>query len=281
MIKRKVLTKKGLFYISSEQEKNFKLAPGDIYTTSKDILPNKNKSYGIRKNHLFITDKPKNINFISSSTNQFISIGTGLIPFLEHDDANRALMGSNMQRQALPLEKNEISLIETGIEKLIAKESQSTIMAKRSGKVKYSNTKKIVIEENIRKIKELKNRSTIQKVKNILNIKCQNKIKKVKKDVYYLENYRKSNQNSYLQQKPIINKNEWVKKGQIIADGAGSLNGKLSLGKNILIGYIGWEGYNFEDAVIINERLINEDIFTSIHIKKYKSFILSDEKGEV
>lgn len=257
------------------------MAPGDLYTTSKNIISNKDKLYGIRKNHSFITDKPKNINFISSSTNQFISIGTGLIPFLEHDDANRALMGSNMQRQALPLEKGEISLIETGIEKLIAKESQSTILAKASGKVKYSNTKKIIIEEKTKQIKKLNNKSTIKKIKTLLNKKYQNKTSKVKRNTYFLENSRKSNQNSYLSQKPIVNKNEWVRKGQIIADGAGSLNGKLSLGKNILIGYIGWEGYNFEDAIIINERLVNEDVFTSVHIKKYKTFILCDEKREV
>lgn len=281
VIKRKVLINKGIFYISSEQEKNFKLAPGDLYTTSKNIIFNKEKYYGIRKNHLFITDKPKNINFISSSTNQFISIGTGLIPFIEHNDANRALMGSNMQRQALPLEKGETSLIETGIEKLIAKESQSTIIAKESGKVKYSNTKKIIIEKKILKIKELYNKSALRKIKNSIREKYQSKIIRAKTNTYFLENSRKSNQNSYLTQKPTVNKNEWVRKGQIIADGAGSLNGKLSLGKNILIGYIGWEGYNFEDAIIINERLVNDDIFTSIHIKKYKTFILSDEKGEV
>lgn len=186
-----------------------------------------------------------------------------------------------MQRQALPLEKSEISLIETGIEKLISKESQSTIIAKESGKVKYSNTKKIIIKEETKEIKKLKNKSSIKKVKSMVHKKYQSKTLKTKKSIYFLENARKSNQNSYLIQKPIVNKNEWVKKGQIIADGTGSLNGKLSLGKNILIGYIGWEGYNFEDAIIISERLINDDVFTSIHIKKYKTFILSDEKGEV
>jgi DNA-directed RNA polymerase subunit beta len=190
-------------------------------------------------------------------------------------------MGSNMQRQALPLERNEISLIETGIEKLIAKESQSTIISKKSGKVKYANTKKIVIEEKIRKIKYINTKSTVEKIKNLANKKYRNDLLKTKEISYFLENPRKSNQNSYLYQKPIVKKNEWIKKGQIIADGAGSLNGKLSLGKNILIGYIGWEGYNFEDAIIINERLVNDDIFTSIHIKKYKTFILNNEKGEV
>lgn len=260
------------------------LAPGDLFKNSKNIISKKqNDTTYIKKNQSFITISKKKINFISSSTNQMISIGTGLIPFLEHDDANRALMGSNMQRQALPLQKKEMSLLETGIETQIAKDSQSTIISKDSGITKFTSSKKIIIKKNIKILKLNKkiNKSEIQKIKNFLKKTKSKKIEKYKKKTYFLEIPRKSNQNSYLQQNSIVNKNDWVKKGQIIADGTGTFKGKLSLGKNILIGYIGWEGYNFEDAIVINERLIKENIFTSIHIKKYKTFIMNNQNGEV
>lgn len=271
--------KKGIFFISPEQEKNLILAPGDLFQTNKNkIKNNENQLINIRKNNIFSTSKAKHIQYISSSTNQLISIGTGLIPFLEHDDANRALMGSNMQRQALPLASKEMPLIETGIEIQIAKESQSTILAKKSGIIKYVSNKKIIINERIKFLSSNKNKSILNKHKNIF--KSKEKIN-TKEKHYFLEKPRKSNQNSYLKQHPIINKWEWVKKGQIIAEGTGTLRGKLSLGKNILIGYLSWEGYNFEDAIVINERLVQEDIFTSVHIKKYKSFIINNEKGEV
>nr|AKL79025.1 RNA polymerase beta subunit [Euglena viridis] len=281
VINKKINLKKGIFFLSAEQEKNLKLAPGDLFNKFKNKkLILENITSCIKKNQSFVTSTNKRINYISSSRNQMISIGTGLIPFLEHNDANRALMGSNMQRQALPLEKKEMPLIETGIETQIAKDSQSTIVAKQTGRVKYSSSKKIIIQRFEKSCKKKINQSIIIKLKNRIKNKY-NKDKNIyKKTIYYLENQRKSNQNSYLEQKSIVRKNEWVKKGQIIADGTGTFQGKLSLGKNILIGYIGWEGYNFEDAIVISEKLVKNDIFTSIHIKKYKTFIINNETGE-
>ena len=234
-----------------------------------------------KKNQSFVTELTKKINFISPSTNQIISIGTGLIPFVEHDDANRALMGSNMQRQALPLLKKEIALIETGIEIQIAKESQSTLIAKTSGKIKFVSNKKIIIKEQLKTISPNINNSLLNKIKkNKRKIFVKKKIA-WKKKLYFLENPRKSNQNNQMQQTSIVKKNQWVKKGQVLADGKGTFQGKLSIGRNILIGYVGWEGYNFEDAIIINERLAKEDIFTSIHVKKYKTFLKNNDDGEV
>lgn len=280
IIKKYIRKDKGIFYLSSEQEKKLNLAPADLFKNNKNKIKGKNnKKIYIRKNQQFKTEKIKNLNFISTSTNQIISIGTGLIPFIEHDDANRALMGSNMQRQALATYKKEKPLIETGIENQIAKNSQSTIKAKQTGIVEFVSNKKIIIRSINNKIKKKTNISLNNKIKkNLINLI---KTKKSKKQIYFLENNRKSNQNTYLQQIPNIIKKEYVKKGQIIVDGNSTFEGILSLGKNILIGYIGWEGYNFEDAIIISDRLIEENIFTSIHIKKYKTFLIKDENEEV
>lgn len=214
-----------------------------------------------------------------------ISTGTGLIPFLEHNDANRALMGSNMQRQAVSLVKKEKPFVRTGLEKAVAKNSESTIIAKNSGVVRYTNHKKVIIYETNQSFEnnnyEKLNFSIIKKIKNRIS-KNPTKISKTFKErVYELEKARKSNQNTFLQQKKIVEKLQWVEKGETIADGNGTYNGELTLGKNLLIGYIGWEGYNFEDAIVINERLVEEDILTSIHIKKYKTFLINNEAGEV
>lgn len=284
VMNKNILNKKGIYYISAEQEKNISIAPSDIFTNlSNKILQKKNNSILIKKNFSFVTSKSKKINFINVSTNQIISIATGLIPFLEHDDANRALMGSNMQRQAMPLQNKELSLIETGVETQIAKESQSTIIAEKSGIIKFASSKKIVLYEKIQLtnlfIDSKFNASTKNRIKKYINNR-KKLSKKFRKKTYFIETPRKSNQNSYLEKKNLTRKNQWVKKGQIIADGAGTFKGKLALGKNILIAYMSWKGYNFEDAVVINERLITENIFTSVHIKKYKTFIINNEDGE-
>nr|YP_009503399.1 RNA polymerase beta subunit [Euglena clara]AXA45453.1 RNA polymerase beta subunit [Euglena clara] len=282
VLKRKIKVKKGIFFISAEKEKNLNLAAGDIYRNVKNKLSNKKKLYYVRKNQSFSASTTQKINFISTSTNQIISVGTGLIPFIEHNDANRALMGSNMQRQALALKKKEMPLIETGMELEIAKESQSTSRAKRSGVIKYQSIKKIVIEEVLNPqtsaIINKKNKSFMEKIKH--NYKVENKNKIYRKIYYELERARKSNQNSYLKQNPTLKEAEWVEKGQIISDGKGTTKGKLTLGRNILIGYIGWEGYNFEDAIVISEKLVKEDTLTSIHIKRYKTYLIKNDNEE-
>jgi DNA-directed RNA polymerase subunit beta len=214
--------------------------------------------------------------------NQIISIGTGLIPFLEHNDANRALMGSNMQRQAVPLIRKEKPIVQTGLEKRVAKDSQSTISAKKSGIIKYVSKKKIIIHEIPNALtKPTTSITLLKKIKNKLKGKKAIKFKSKKKEKHELQQIKKSNQNTIIFQNPTIKENQWIEKGQLIADGTGTNKGKLSLGKNLLIGYIGWEGYNFEDAVVINERLIYEDILTSISIKKFKTFLVNNEIGEV
>jgi DNA-directed RNA polymerase subunit beta len=211
-----------------------------------------------------------------------ISIGTGLIPFLEHNDANRALMGSNMQRQAIPLIYKENPLVETGIEKLIPQECGSTKMSKSSGLAKYVSQNKIIIQEkiveNIKAI-ELNKQPLLNKIKK--QIKEKYYPKQYKQKIYTLEKIKKTNQDTYALQEPVIKKGKWVKRAETLVDSPGTKNGKLALGKNLLVGYMAWEGYNFEDAIVINKRLVENDILTSIHIKKYKSFLINNEIGEV
>lgn len=237
-------------------------------------------------NKLLLNSKSKykkkySINSICSL--QMISMGTSLIPYVEHNDANRALMGSNMQKQALCLIKKELPILGTGTEKLISNISGSNIISKKSGIVKYASMKKIIVHENLnityKKIKNVKKctKSFFNKIKNINNrIKYNNYIKRT----YFLKKEKKSNQSTYKYQIPLVEKNNWIKKGEIIAEGLGTKSGNLSIGKNILIAYMPFKGYNFEDAIIINKTLVKKNTFTSIHIKKYKTFITKNETGE-
>ncbi len=279
-MKSKINKRKGIYFITSQQEKQLLLAPGDLFIDKKE----NRKLTIIRKNKELINKKISEINYISIYPNQMISIGTSLIPFLEHNDANRSLMGSNMQRQAVPLINKEVPIVQTGLERRVAKDSELTITAKKSGIISYSSFKKIIIKEkltnNFNKIME-SNKSIYKKIRHKLKTRYKVNFTNYKKKLYKLEGHQSSNQNTHISQTAIVNKNEWVTKGQLIADSSSTNYGKLAIGKNILIGYIGWEGYNFEDAIVISERLIENNIFKSLHIKKYKTFLFSDETGEV
>ena len=174
------------------------------------------------------------------SPKQLVSVSAALIPFLEHDDANRALMGSNMQRQAVPLLKTEAPLVGTGLERKVAIDSGAVICSKASGIVTAVDAKKIIVTD-----------------------------KKGNEYLHRLLNFEKSNQSMCLHQKPIVDLNEKVKKGQILADGPATSGGDLALGKNILIAFIPWEGYNYEDAILISERLRKDDVLTSLHVEEF------------
>jgi DNA-directed RNA polymerase subunit beta len=183
---------------------------------------------------------PKDVDLMDVSPNQIWSVATALIPFLEHDDANRALMGSNMQRQAVPLLKTESPLIGTGMETRAAVDSGDVVLSGNAGTVDYVDAERIVIETTDGK------------------------------DEYPLVKYRRSNQGTIIHQKPLVDPGEKVRKGQVLADGSSTDNGELALGKNCLVAFMSWEGYNFEDAIIISERLVKDDELTSIHIEEYE-----------
>lgn len=179
---------------------------------------------------------PNKVDYMDVSPKQLVSPATALIPFLEHDDANRALMGSNMQRQAVPLMCTQAPYVGTGMEEVLARDSGSVVISRVSGKVTKVDAREIVIG----------------------------------KTVYPLKNFLRSNANTCVHQKPIVKLGDYVQEGQVIADGVATERGKLALGRNVLVAFMSWRGYNFEDAIILNQRLVKEDVFTSIHIERFE-----------
>lgn len=214
------------------------------------------------------------VEFIDVAPQQIVSISTSLIPFLEHDDANRALMGSNMQRQAVPSVKPEVPLVGTGVEERAAQDSGYVILAAEDGVVKSVDGQKIVVEY-AQVPESLYPLGTLSAVAQMpaAGGKKKKKTTKVKKEstevTYRLENFIRSNQYTALSQFPRVTKGERVKKGQVIADSVASRDGALALGQNLFVAFISWRGYNFEDAVVLSERALREDIFSSIHISDY------------
>jgi DNA-directed RNA polymerase subunit beta len=235
----KVLKTGQPIYLTADIEDFYKIAPADIATNKenyliKNLIP-------VRYKQDFFNVPPSEVDFISISPIQVVSVAASLIPFFEHDDANRSLMGSNMQRQSIPLILPQKPIVGTGLENQIASDSGMTLNAQSSGIVHSVTANKIIIKD-----------------------------KTEKKITYKLQKYLRSNQQTCINQRPIVWKGETVKSGQILTDGPAIVNSELALGQNILISYMPWQGYNFEDAILINERLVYDDIFTSIHIERYK-----------
>jgi DNA-directed RNA polymerase subunit beta len=203
----------------------------------------------------FIDVEPARVDYMDVSPKQLVSIAASLIPFLEHDDANRALMGSNMQRQAVPLLVTEAPLVATGLEDRVARDSRAVVVADESGKVASVTGNQIIVTED-GKLPETK--------------------KKIKHDpangtwIYPIRKFMRSNAATCINQKILVHKGDHVRKGQIIADGPCTQNGELALGRNVLVAFMPWNGYNFEDAILISEKIVKEDIFTSIHIDEFE-----------
>ena len=226
-------------YLTAEIEDFYKIAPADIATNKdnylvKNVIP-------VRYKQDFINVTPSEVDFIAISTVQVVSVAASLIPFFEHDDANRALMGSNMQRQSVPLILPQKPIVGTGLENQIAIDSGMTLNAKKSGTIQSVTSTTIVIKNE-----------------------------DGSKFSYKLQKYLRSNQQTCINHRPIVWKGEKIKSGQILTDGPAIASSELALGQNILVGYMPWQGYNFEDAILISERLVFEDVFTSIHIERYK-----------
>jgi DNA-directed RNA polymerase subunit beta len=235
----KVLKTGQPIYLTADIEDFYKIAPADIATNKENYLVK--NLISVRYKQDFINVTPSEVDFIAISPIQVVSVAASLIPFFEHDDANRALMGSNMQRQSVPLILPQKPIVGTGLENQIAIDSSMTLNAQSDGVVQFVTANKIVIKDtNERKL------------------------------IYKLQKYLRSNQQTCINHRPIVWQGEKIKSGQILTDGPAITNNELSLGQNVLVGYMPWQGYNFEDAILISERLVYDDIFTSIHIERYK-----------
>ena len=233
-------------YLDVNDEEKAKIAQGNAYVEKNEkgefVLKG---DVSVRAMQDYSTASPNDIDWMDVSPKQVVSVAASLIPFLEHDDANRALMGSNMQRQAVPLVFPETPRVGTGMEKRTAYDSCIMVKARRAGEVVYVSSVAIKVKPNK------------PSVPNEL-------------DVYELRKYEITNQDSCMNQRPLVNVGDKVEKGSVLADGPSTDHGELALGRNILVGFVPWNGYNYEDAVLISERVVSEDIYTSIHIKEYE-----------
>jgi DNA-directed RNA polymerase subunit beta len=240
-------------YLTADREEQF------IVAQANSLIDDKGKFLTdrvvCRSRTDFIDVEPSRVDYMDVSPKQLVSIAASLIPFLEHDDANRALMGSNMQRQAVPLLVTETPLVSTGLEDRVARDSRAVAVADESGKVASVTGNQIIVTED-GKLPETK--------------------KKIKHDpangtyVYPIRKFMRSNAATCINQKILVSKGDHVKKGQVIADGPCTQNGELALGRNVLVAFMPWNGYNFEDAILISEKIVKEDIFTSIHIDEFE-----------
>ncbi|MDO8643687.1 MAG: DNA-directed RNA polymerase subunit beta [bacterium] len=241
-------------YLSALDEEHFTIAQANATLDKKGLFVDDLVS--CRKNGEFVMAPASEVQFMDVSPNQLVSIAASLIPFLEHDDANRALMGSNMQRQAVPLLRAKAPIVGTGIESVVARDSGVTLVAKRDGVVDYVDANKIVVKAN----KSGRKGSDV--------------------DTYPLTKYRRSNQNTCVNQRPIVKKGDKVRAGVVIADGSATYMGDLALGQNVVIAYMPWGGYNFEDSILVSEKLVKEDTYTSIHIEEFECVARDTKLGK-
>jgi DNA-directed RNA polymerase subunit beta len=226
-------------YMTADEEDDLRVGAGDVTMDENGFILG--EQVPVRYRQEFTTTTPAEVDYVAVSPVQIISVATSLIPFLEHDDANRALMGSNMQRQAVPLLHPERPLVGTGLEAQAARDSGMVIVSRTDGEVTHVDANRIRVRP-----------PTGHEIE------------------YQLQKYQRSNQDTCLNQRPIVFMGDAVVAGQILADGSATEGGELALGQNVLVAYMPWEGYNYEDAILISERLVSDDVYTSIHIEKYE-----------
>ena len=245
----RVLRNEDIVYLTADEEDDMRVAPGDVATDDDGYILG--ESIAIRYRQEFSTCDPDEVDYVAISPVQIVSVATRLIPFLEHDDANRALMGSNMQRQAVPLLRPERPLVGTGLEAQAARDSGMVVVSRTHGIVTYVDAEvvRVRVEEGNNGLYAPEPGQEI---------------------TYKLQKYQRSNQDTCLNQRPLVYAGEDVVPGQVLADGSSTEGGELALGQNVLIAYMPWEGYNYEDAILISERLVYDDVYTSIHVEKFE-----------
>jgi DNA-directed RNA polymerase subunit beta len=237
------------FYLSAWEEDRHVIAQANVELDDKGRLVN--ELVNARKAGNFVLVPRDEVDYIDVSPKQLVSVAASLVPFLEHDDANRALMGANMQRQSVPLLKAEAPIVGTGMEGVTARDSGAVVLARRNGIVDSVDSERIIVRvEGEHHPTQLS--------------------REVGSDIYQLIKFKRSNQNTCISQKPIVSKGDRVVKGQVIADGPCTDMGELALGRNVLVAFMPWRGYNFEDAILVSEKLVKEDYYTSVHIEEFE-----------
>ncbi|MBI4547047.1 MAG: DNA-directed RNA polymerase subunit beta [Ignavibacteriae bacterium] len=249
-------------YMTAEKEDIYSIAHANAAIDEKGkFLTEKVKA---RLQSDYPLTKPEEIQYMDVAPNQIVSAAAALIPFLEHDDANRALMGSNMQRQAVPLVRPEVPTVGTGLEAKIAQDARTLIVAERNGVVEFVDSKKIIVNYDIDE----------SSTEALISFDDKKRVE------YPLVKFFRTNQDTCINQRAVVKPGQRVKKGDILADGCATAEGELALGSNVLVAFMPWRGYNFEDAIVVNERLVYEDIFTSIHIEEFELQVRDTKRGE-
>ncbi len=255
-IENGTLTSDVAFYSALEEEKHtIAQANAEVDKKGKFV----SELVSARRGGEFVQARAEDVDLMDVAPNQLVSVAAALIPFLENDDANRALMGSNMQRQAVPLLRTAAPLVGTGMEGIVARDSGVTVVARRDGVVEAVDASRIVVKAEVP--------AAFSDVASEV-------------DIYNLIKYQRSNQNTCLNQRPIVKKGDRVKKGDVIADGPATEAGELALGQNVVVAFMPWQGYNFEDSILISERLVKDDVFTSIHIEEFECIARDTKLGK-
>ncbi|HRE39719.1 MAG TPA: DNA-directed RNA polymerase subunit beta [Ignavibacteria bacterium] len=249
-------------YLSAEKEDFYKIAQANEPVDEKGVFGNEKVKARFKGD--FPVLFPEEVDYMDIATNQIVSAAAALIPFLEHDDANRALMGSNMQRQAVPLLRPEAPFVGTGFEEVVARDSRSMIAAEADGIVEYVSGEKIIVKYNVKEDSD----------ESLLTFDDKQTVE------YNLTKFLRTNQDTSVNQKPVVIEGQRVKKGDILADGSSTEKGELALGRNILVAFMPWRGYNYEDAIVMSEKIVSDDVFTSIHIEEYSLEVRDTKRGE-
>jgi DNA-directed RNA polymerase subunit beta len=246
--RRKVVYEPYCFYLSAWEEDKYVVAQANV--SLDDRLKITTELVNCRQAGNFVLKSRDEVDYVDVSPKQLVSVAASLIPFLENDDANRALMGSNMQRQAVPLIRGEAPLVGTGMERVTARDSGAVVLCRREGIVDQVDSERIIVRVE-------------SDHSGVLS-------REVGADIYQLIKFKRSNQNTCISQKPLVRVGDRVKKGQVLADGPCTERGELALGRNVLVAFLPWRGYNFEDAILVSEKLVKDDYYTSIHIEEYE-----------
>jgi DNA-directed RNA polymerase subunit beta len=246
--RRKVVYEPYCFYLSAWEEDKYVVAQANVSLDEK--LRITTELVNCRQAGNFVLKSRDEVDYVDVSPKQLVSVAASLIPFLENDDANRALMGSNMQRQGVPLIRGEAPLVGTGMERVTARDSGAVVLCKRDGIVDQVDSERIIVRVE-------------SDHSGVLS-------REVGADIYTLTKFKRSNQNTCINQKPLVRVGDRVRKGQVLADGPCTDRGELALGRNVLVAFVPWRGYNFEDAILVSEKLVRDDYYTSIHIEEYE-----------